>query len=142
MWFKNLQIYRLPAPWAMTAEQLAGFLAPQAFTPCTSIQLQSQGWIPPRPDGDLVHTVNRQMLLSLATEKKLLPSSVINQVAKARAVEMEEQQGFRPGRKQMKELKAGRRSAGRFHGRPGHRTARHRRRQGHRALCAPHAGSS
>ncbi|MDB5759552.1 MAG: hypothetical protein JWM30_2841, partial [Burkholderia sp.] len=21
MWFKNLQIYRLPAPWAMTPEQ-------------------------------------------------------------------------------------------------------------------------
>jgi recombination associated protein RdgC len=105
MWFKNLQIYRLPAPWAMTAEQLAGFLAPRAFTPCTSIELQSQGWIPPRPNGSLVHEVNRQLLLTLATEKKLLPSSVINQVAKARAAEQEEQQGFRPGRKQMKELK-------------------------------------
>lgn len=22
MWFRNLQIYRLPTPWAMTAEQL------------------------------------------------------------------------------------------------------------------------
>jgi recombination associated protein RdgC len=105
MWFKNLQIYRLPAPWAMTAEQLAGFLVPQAFTPCTSIELQSQGWVAPRPNGGLVHTVNCQMLMALATEKKLLPSSVINQVAKARAAEMEEQQGFKPGRKQMKELK-------------------------------------
>ena len=105
MWFKNLQIYRLPARWAMTAEQLAGFLAPQAFTPCTSLDLQSQGWVPPRPSGQLVHVVNQQMLLTLATEKKLLPSSVINQVAKARAAEVEEQQGFRPGRKQMKEIK-------------------------------------
>ena len=105
MWFKNLQIYRLPAPWAMTPEQLEEKLAPQAFTPCTSIQLQSQGWLPPRPNGGLVHTVNRQMLLQLGTEKKLLPSSVINQVAKAKAAEMEEQQGFKPGRKQMKELK-------------------------------------
>jgi recombination associated protein RdgC len=105
MWFKNLLIYRLPAPWAMTPEQLEDKLAPQAFTPCTSIQLQSQGWLPPRPNGGLVHTVNRQMLLQLGTEKKLLPSSVINQVAKAKAAEMEEQQGFKPGRKQMKELK-------------------------------------
>ena len=105
MWFKNLQIFRLPASWAMTAEQLTGFLAPQAFTPCTSIELQSQGWVPPRPNGDLVYTVNRQMLLSLATEKKLLPSSVISQVAKVRAAEQEEQKGFKPGRKQMKELK-------------------------------------
>ena len=45
------------------------------------------------------------MLLMLGTEKKLLPASVINQVTKARAAEIEEQQGFKPGRKQMKELK-------------------------------------
>ena len=41
----------------------------------------------------------------LGTEKKLLPSTVINQVAKARAAEMEEAQGFAPGKKAMKELK-------------------------------------
>lgn len=45
------------------------------------------------------------MLLTLRTEKKLLPASVINQVTKARAGELEEQQGFKPGRKQLKELK-------------------------------------
>lgn len=105
MWFKNLQIYRLPAPWAMTPAQLEEKLATQAFKPCTSIELQSQGWMAPRPNGGLVHTVNRQMLLRLNTEKKLLPSSVINAVAKAKAAELEEQQGFKPGRKQMKELK-------------------------------------
>jgi hypothetical protein len=38
-------LFRLPAPWAMTAEQLAGFLAPQAFTPCTSMNCSRQGWI-------------------------------------------------------------------------------------------------
>lgn len=105
MWFKNLQIYRLPAPWAMTAEQLEARLAPQAFSPCTSLDMQSQGWVSPRDNGMLVHTVNRQMLILLGTEKKLLPSSVINQVAKEKAAELEEQQGFKPGRKQMKEIK-------------------------------------
>ncbi len=105
MWFKNLQIYRLTAPWTMTAEQLEASLAPQAFAPCSSLDMQSQGWVSPRDNGMLVHTVNRQLLLQLGTEKKLLPSTVINQVSKARAAEMEEQQGFKPGRKQMKELK-------------------------------------
>ncbi|MDB5761086.1 MAG: rdgC [Herminiimonas sp.] len=105
MWFKNLQIYRLPAPWAMTSEQLEACLAPQAFAPCTSLDMQSQGWVSPRDNGRLVHTVNRQMLLLLGTEKKLLPASVINQVAKAKAAEIEEQQGFKPGRKQMREIK-------------------------------------
>ncbi len=105
MWFKNLQIYRLTAPWTMTSEQLEAALAPQAFLPGTSLDMQTQGWVSPRGNGMLVHTVNRQMLLQLCTEKKLLPSTVINQVTKARAAELEEQQGFKPGRKQMKELK-------------------------------------
>jgi len=105
MWFKNLQIYRLPAPWAFTPEQLEAALAPHSFVPASSNELLRQGWDTPRPNGGLVHVVNKQMLILLGTEKKLLPSSVINQVAKARAAEMEEAQGFAPGKKAMKELK-------------------------------------
>ncbi|MET0855225.1 MAG: recombination-associated protein RdgC, partial [Telluria sp.] len=81
MWFKNLQIYRLPAPWAYTPEQLETALAPQSFVPATSNELLRQGWDTPRPNGGLVHVVNKQMLILLGTEKKLLPGSVINQVA-------------------------------------------------------------
>ncbi|KAF1046370.1 MAG: Recombination-associated protein RdgC [Herbaspirillum frisingense] len=105
MWFKNIQAYRLPKNWGMTAAALADLLQPQAFSACSSLEQQSQGWAPPRPDGGLVHAVNKQLLLCLATEKKLLPMSVINQVTKERAAELEEQQGFPPGRKQTKELK-------------------------------------
>jgi recombination associated protein RdgC len=105
MWFKNLQIYRLPAPWAITTEQLAADLAPHAFQPCSSLEMQSQGWVSPRENGELVYALNKQMLLLLGTEKKLLPTTVINQVTKIKAAEIEEQQGFKPGRKQMKEIK-------------------------------------
>jgi len=106
MFFKNLQIYRLPAPWVMTAAVLEQALAPQQFTPATSMDLVRQGWASPRgADQPLVHAVGGQFLLQLKTEKKLLPSTVINQVAAARALEMEEAQGFAPGKKAMKELK-------------------------------------
>ncbi len=105
MWFKNLQIYRLTAPWTMTSEQLEASLASQTFSAGTSVEMQTQGWTSPRENGMLVHTVNRQLLLELATEKKLLPATVVNQVSKARAAELEEQQGFKPGKKQMKEIK-------------------------------------
>jgi recombination associated protein RdgC len=105
MWFKNLQIYRLPAPWDYSPEQLEKALAPQSFVPATSNELLRQGWDTPRPNGGLVHVVNKQMLILLGTEKKLLPASVINQVAKAKAAELEEAQGFAPGKKAMKELK-------------------------------------
>ena len=106
MFFKNLQIYRVPAPWAMTAAALEQALAQLQFTPATSMDLVCQGWAAPRGAGaPLVHAVGGQFLLQLKTEKKLLPSTVINQVAAARALEMEEAQGFAPGKKAMKELK-------------------------------------
>jgi recombination associated protein RdgC len=105
MWFKNLQVYRLPAPWNVSPAHLETDLAAFAFQPCSSLEMQSQGWISPRDNGQLVCTLNRQMLLVLGTEKKLLPTTVINQVTRIKAAEIEEQQGFRPGRKQMKELK-------------------------------------
>jgi recombination associated protein RdgC len=106
MFFKNLQVYRLPQNWGMTADHLADALASQAFTPASSNELLRQGWKAPRGAGTpLVHAVHGQLLLTLATEKKILPAKVVNQVAKARAAELEEQQGFPPGKKAMKELK-------------------------------------
>lgn len=105
MWFKNLQIFRLSSPWQITATELHEQLSRIAFLQCASNEMQSQGWISPRNNDLLVHSVNQQFLISLATEKKLLPSSVINQVAKARALEIEEEQGFATGRKAMKDLK-------------------------------------
>lgn len=105
MWFKNLQLFRLPKHWAISADEMEAALASQAFLPCTSQQPTSQGWVAPGNDGRLVFSSNRQMLLKLRSEKKLLPSSVINQVARAKALEIAEQQGFRCGRKQMKEIK-------------------------------------
>lgn len=105
MWFKNLQIFRLAAPWKISAEELHAQLSKIAFSQCASNEMQSQGWTSPRNNDLLVHSVNHQFLIALATEKKLLPSSVVNQVTKARAAEIEEQQGFAPGRKAMKDLK-------------------------------------
>jgi recombination associated protein RdgC len=104
--FKNLQIYRLPAPYDMTADRLAGLLEHQAFSPASSNELLRQGWERPRgADGALVRAVNNQFLLTLATEKKILPAKAVNQVAQQRAAELEEQQGFAPGKKAMKELR-------------------------------------
>ncbi|PLQ01295.1 recombination-associated protein RdgC [Cupriavidus pauculus] len=105
MWFKNLQIHRFSAPWTLSVEDVEACLAKHAFYPGTSLEMQTQGWASPRDNDQLVHCVNKQMLLVLRTEKKLLPATVVNQVTKARAAEIEEQQGFKPGRKQLKELK-------------------------------------
>ncbi|MFP3637531.1 recombination-associated protein RdgC [Paraburkholderia sp. SIMBA_054] len=105
MFFKNVTIHRLPAPWAVSAEQMEKWLEPHAFQPANTVEMQRQGWASPRDNGSLVYTLNRQMLLVFRAEKKLLPGSVVTQFTKVRAQELEEQQGFKPGRKQMRELK-------------------------------------
>lgn len=105
MWFRNLKVYRLSASLSNYAEQLQAGLKRHAFQSGTNLEMQSIGWIAPREGGELAHTVAGHFLLCLRAEKKLLPASVIAQVAKARAEEIEEQQGYKPGRKQMKEIK-------------------------------------
>ncbi len=105
MWFKNLRIYRLSPGWPADQESLEEALQKQAFKPGSTLDLQSLGWVAPRENGPLVHAVNGQYMISLRADKKLLPSSVINQVSRAKARDIEEQQGYKPGRKQMKEIK-------------------------------------
>ncbi len=105
MWLRNLKVYRLSAPLSDYAEKLQAGLKRHAFQSGNNLEMQSIGWIAPREGGELAHTVAGHFLLCLRAEKKLLPASVIAQVAKARAEEIEEQQGYKPGRKQMKEIK-------------------------------------
>src|SRR3546814_13206967 len=88
-----------------SSDLLEESLARHAYQAGNNLDMQSLGWISPRENAALSHTVNQQILLSLRAEKKLLPATVVNQVARARAQEIEEQQGYKPGRKQMKENK-------------------------------------
>ena len=104
MWFRNVQLYRLPEQWDMTADRLSEQLSRLMFQPCGSQDLSSLGWAPVIQDS-LVHSVGGQWLIALGVEQRLLPSSVIKQECDDRAEEIEAQQGFKPGRKQMKELK-------------------------------------
>ncbi|RFC37812.1 MAG: recombination associated protein RdgC [Candidatus Nitrotoga sp. SPKER] len=105
MWFKNLQIYRI-IHWNTFPAELEVALSKHTLHSCLSMEIQSRGWVSPKADNEpLVHTLGQQMLIVLGVEKKLLPVSVINQFAKLRAAEIEEQQGYKPGRKQMKEIK-------------------------------------
>lgn len=102
--FKNAQMYRLPRPWPVDPDEFQEALEPQAFTPCTSMELQRSGWAPIGDQG-IVYRVGRQLFLQLRTEKKLLPASVIKEAATARCLELEERQGFAPGRKQRLEVR-------------------------------------
>ena len=109
MWFKNLQVYRLPAGWDIGIERLEQQLAKKRFHPCGSQDMESRGWVPALTGGGgeapLVHAVGGQWLIALGSEHRLLPSSVVKQEADERAEEIAEQQGYKLGRKQLKELR-------------------------------------
>ncbi|MGE4124563.1 MAG: recombination-associated protein RdgC [Pusillimonas sp.] len=105
MWFKNLKVFRLAPTWSPSTGAIENALEKMAFRPGSSHDMQSLGWVPPSEGLGLVHALNGQLLFALRADKKLLPGTVVNQVARARAQDIEEQQGYKPGRKQMKEIK-------------------------------------
>jgi recombination associated protein RdgC len=104
MFFKNLQLYRLRA-WALAVAELEEALERRTFTRVGSQDLASRGFVPPMPGGPLVFSSNGEWLIALRTEQRMLPSKVVKQATADRAAEIEDRQGYKPGRKQMKEIK-------------------------------------
>lgn len=104
MWFRNLIVYRLPADWTLSPVELERRLEGDVLRPCSPLQMQSRGWVEAAPTGRLVHQVAGHLLIALGVEQKLLPASIVRQVAKERAVELAAEQGFPVGRRQMRDL--------------------------------------
>jgi len=103
MWFRNLKVFRLGGDWP---REIADSLAKHKFEPCAASAMSSYGWIPPRGNPEeYVVTVGGMQLIALGIEEKLLPSSVIRLYIEQRLEEVEERQGFKPGRGQIREVK-------------------------------------
>ena len=68
--------------------------------------MSSRGWVPVTSGGRFLHTVNRQHMVALGVDEKLLPGSIVRQVAQERADIQAREQGFPVGRKQMRDLRA------------------------------------
>lgn len=105
MWFRNLQIFRLAPGWDYGTDALGAALQNGLFQACGASDRNSRGWVPPRgEDGELVFVVARQQLIALGIEQKLLPASVVRQYAQAKLEQIEVAQGYKPGRKQRREV--------------------------------------
>ncbi|RPI47903.1 MAG: recombination-associated protein RdgC [Betaproteobacteria bacterium] len=105
MWFRNLIVYRITAPWRIEAAAFEASLARNALQPCGSLSMESRGWVCPRDGEDLLYTLQRQWLIALGADEKLLPATVIRQVAEERAAALEKRQAHPVGRKQMRDLR-------------------------------------
>lgn len=103
--FKNLVLLKL-AHCAIDADKLEAALSSRPLQPCASNDMTSLGWV--RPKGKtypFAHVNQGHFLIAHGAQNKLLPGTVIDIVAKARAEDIESQQGSKVGRRQMKEIK-------------------------------------
>jgi recombination associated protein RdgC len=105
MLFKNLFVYRLPADWSWTPGDLETRLDAHPLRPCGHFDMLTRGWQSVTKGGRLLHTIGQHHMLSLGTNQKLLPATIIRQVAEERADAQATEQGFPVGRKQMRDIK-------------------------------------
>ena len=105
MWFKNLVVYRLPVGWTAEADDFEKKLSQHTLQPCGGLEMESRGWVSPQEDGVLLYRHQRQWLLALGVEQKILPASVVRQQAKDRAEKIALRQGHPVGRKQLRDLR-------------------------------------
>lgn len=94
MWFKNLRLYRLMAPFTLSAEDVEERLAHHAFRPCAKMEFATYGWVPPlgRTTRALCHAVNGRLLVCARREEKIMPASLIAELLADKVAEIEEQQ--------------------------------------------------
>ncbi len=90
----------------MSAADFESQLTGRTLQPCGPFDMSSRGWVAVTHGGRLLHTVNQQYLIALGTDDKLLPGSIVRQVAQERADVQAQEQGFPVGRKQMRDLRA------------------------------------
>lgn len=105
MLFKNLVFQRLP-DWTLSAGELEDGLGRHTLRPCGPFDMTSRGWLPVTSAGRLLHVVDDQYLVSLGIDEKLLPASIVRQVADERAQVLAREQGYPVGKKQLRDLRA------------------------------------
>ena len=98
MFFKNAIILNLTALPALDLSQ-------RPLAPCGPSELLSVGWVPPTESGEVVHAVAGHKLIALGIEHRLLPAAVVKRAAAERAKEIEEAEGRRVGRRELRDLR-------------------------------------
>lgn len=107
MWFKNLYLYKLQGEFPLSAEELDEKLSSKLFAPCGGEQRESSGWVPPLGRGaeSLVHSSNGYILLTMAHQERMLPSSVIKDELDERVATIQERDARKVGGKEKKDLR-------------------------------------
>lgn len=101
--FKNAISYLVTPGFRLDPEMLSR----RPARPCAANEGRTMGFAAPcdHSTAELAHHVAGHTLICLETEDRLLPGSVVAEEVEQRAVDLEKLQGYKPVRKQMRELK-------------------------------------
>lgn len=105
MWFKNIRVFTLENNFDYTAEQLDKLLESQKFTPCSGQDVVKMGWTSVLSDGPLVHQIGDDFFFRCKLEKKMLPSSVVNEELQEKIDTIEQEQARQVKKKEKSDLK-------------------------------------
>ncbi len=102
--FKNLRIYSIGAS-GINIEALEQGL--MKFVPAGKSQGKSSGFVPPRHDdnGPLIESVAGQAILEYRIETRSVPADEVRRKADEMAVNIEQQTGRKPGKKEMRDIR-------------------------------------
>ena len=105
--FSNLIIYRIGALFDDDLSAIEQALAKTPFTPCGPTQEHSAGWVPPRGEdnGALIESIGGQWIARFFTESKSVPADVMARKLKEMAAHIEQTEGRKSGRMELKELR-------------------------------------
>ena len=105
MFFRNLTLFRFPT--SLDLSDLDTHLEQTRLKPVGPLELSSRGFISPfGRDGEaLSHRIGDALWLTVGSEDKLLPSSVVNDLLQKKLAELEQREGRKPGGRTRKRLK-------------------------------------
>ena len=105
MFFRNLTFFRFPTTHDFT--QLDALLPEAALKPVGPLELSSAGFVSPFGRGEeaLSHRIGDAIWLTVGSENKILPGSVVNDLLAQKVAEIEDKEGRKLGGKARKRLK-------------------------------------
>ncbi len=104
IFFKNAHLYRAQEDIASSTEVLEEQLGRQAFAMPESGR-EGRGWLRAGAGKSRARVVGGNWLIRMRTAKRILPPAVVKQRVKEVSALIEHRQGYKPGRRQLKDIK-------------------------------------
>ena len=105
MFFRNLTLFRFPTTTKL--DDLDTGLGECALKPVGPMELSSRGFVSPfgRDADELANRQGDALWLTVGSEERLLPGSVVNDMLQKKLAEIEKKEGRKPGGRTRKRLK-------------------------------------